>query len=280
MNEQCWKVLWTREVLKVDEYFADVHAGKIDEDLLGVRNHRQVRPDHKGVIIVNEGKNGRPRAAYATFVVTGEAAWVKDDHPEYLVNPETNTKKYRVRVRYDSVTTAGVPVKQIFSPHNSIMPADIACYNEMRTRIGAFREVHGPSPIGDVKERMRIEIAAVKSVKTFLNDHGYKVESVEAKNLGWDLEATKENKLFHVEVKGTKAPKICVELTHNEYDKSARPDYRLAVVRNALKKNPLCALYQRDEQIWRRVCGNDMKAPLRLENREKTSAIVKQSSLR
>ena len=277
---RCWMVLWTREVLKVEEYFADVRAGKIDEDWLTVRNHRQVKPGDKGVVIVKE-KDGRPRAACATFVVTGEAKRVKDDRPEYLVNPEGDAEKWRVCVRYDSVTNdEGIPSDDEFT-QRAMFLVDIARYDEVKAQIGERRKFHvghkmwrAPAA-GNAEERKQIERAAVDAVGEFLEGRGYEVVSVETQNLGWDLEAAKGNALLRVEVKGTKASEIHVELTPNEYGKSGDPRYRLAVVRNALKKEPLCAIYERDKQIWKQICGNDAGAPSCLHNEEKVAAVVK-----
>ena len=279
---RCWMVLWTREVLKVEEYFAEVRvrAGKIDEDWLTVRNPTQVKPGDKGVVIVKE-KDGRPRAAYATFAVTGEAKRVKDDYPEYLVNPEQDAEKWRVRVRYDSVTNGeGIRSDDKFT-RLGIFSVDIARYGEVKAQIEGRRKFHvghkmwRASAAGNAEERKQIERAAVDAVGEFLEGRGYEVVSVETQNLGWDLEAAKGNaSLLRVEVKGTKASEIHVELTPNEYGKSGDPRYRLAVVRNALKK-PLCAIYKRDKQIWKRICGNDAGASSRLRNEERVAAVVK-----
>ena len=133
----------------------------------------------------------------------------------------------------------------------------------------------------DSKERKAIESAAVDAAKAHYRALGYEVESVECENLGWDLNVRKDGEIFRcVEVKGTKAPSIKVELTSNEYGKSGCELYRLAVVRNALEDSPACAVYERKGDEWRRVSGEesggDKGAPDRLVMEEKKFAIIRQ----
>ena len=137
-------------------------------------------------------------------------------------------------------------------------------------------------------ERNRIENNAVNTVRAYYEGEarGYKVESVEADNKGWDLECLKNDKvILRVEVKGTKSANIRVELTPNEYKKSRAPgyrdSYRLAVVRNALapKSNRKCAIYEKDGENWRRQAGeggNDRGAPDSLTMERVDAAIVRE----
>jgi len=68
---------------------------------------------------------------------------------------------------------------------------------------------------------------------------GYKVNSVELDNLGWDLEVIRKQTILtilRVEVKGKSGSNISVDLTPNEYKKMMlyKNSYRLAVVTNVL----------------------------------------------
>lgn len=89
----------------------------------------------------------------------------------------------------------------------------------------------------DPERNLKVERAAIKEVvKYFEKKLGYTIRSVEKDNLGWDLEAAKENINLHIEVKGLSGAGLAVELTPNEYlaffDKS--DCYRLCIVNNAL----------------------------------------------
>ena len=126
------------------------------------------------------------------------------------------------------------------------------------------------------EERGNIEDAAINAVESLYRVQGYRVTSVETRNLGWDLEFRKGggSALLRVEVKGKKCAEwseIQVELTRNEREQSENPghrdSYRLAIVRDALGKNPKCAIYTRDGDGWKRAddfAGDDGDAPNRL----------------
>ena len=119
------------------------------------------------------------------------------------------------------------------------------------------------------KNRGEVEDAAVNAVEAYYRKHGYKVESVETKRLGWDLEFSRSGcAMLRVEVKGTgfsEWSKVEVELTRNECEKSTEysDSYRLAIVRDALG-NPKCAIYTRDGDGWQQAddfAGDDEDAP-------------------
>ena len=117
----------------------------------------------------------------------------------------------------------------------------------------------GTSGGGDPEIKKEVEKAAVQAATRHYRSRGYEVESVEAKNLGWDLEAVKGGEKLRVEVKGISGERISVSLTHNEFKatKQHRPDYRLAVFRN-IPNNHRCAIYkQRDDgDQWQWVEGD------------------------
>jgi Holliday junction resolvase len=79
---------------------------------------------------------------------------------------------------------------------------------------------------------------------------------VERDNCGWDLVATKESQILHVEVKGCSGPTIYFELTPNEYKKLIEHAvrYRVCVVCNALQAPVVYEFkpkWHRHTQAWR-----------------------------
>ena len=83
---------------------------------------------------------------------------------------------------------------------------------------------------------IEVEKAAVAAVTKHFK--GYKVESFEKDNRGWDLEATKGDSTLYLEVKGHLGSVIQFELTSNEYSQMQEHHltYRVCVVREALQK--------------------------------------------
>lgn len=91
------------------------------------------------------------------------------------------------------------------------------------------------------KEILAIERAAVEKTWQFYEKQGYSLSSVEADNVGWDLEASKGEEMLLLEVKGHKGNVIQFELTSNEYGQlqDQREKYRVCVVRNTLSEPDL-----------------------------------------
>ena len=141
-------------------------------------------------------------------------------------------------------------------------------------RVGGH--VRGGGGGGDPEIRQQIEYTAVNVVSEYYQGKGYEVVSVEDDNMGWDLTASRNDKTLQVEVKGTRKDWINVGLTPNEYDKSSGEMYRLAIVRNALSHNPVCAIYKRDGDMWWWQEGDDKSAPKQLVMEKKTGASVKE----
>ena len=186
--------------------------------------------------------------------------------------------KLRFWLSHPNIT--GLPKGDILSAIDSCDLDDDAKHNIIRGVVGdlwvdMFRKGSGNDP----DERRKIEVAAVTAVRKYYESKAFVVDSVETENKGWDLEISKCNRVrYRVEVKGTKRPNIHVELTPNEYDKSKKSGYRLAVVRNALARESalVCAIYARSNQIWKWAEGNDLSAPRHLEMEERPGAVVKQ----
>lgn len=104
-------------------------------------------------------------------------------------------------------------------------------------------------PIHDVERKLLIERTAIEVVTGHFAEQGYEVNSRQKDNIGWDLDIQRDRTLeFRVEVKGTSASDISVELTPNEYAmaQTYRKTYRICIVHDALIK-PSLVVAQLDE---------------------------------
>ena len=133
----------------------------------------------------------------------------------------------------------------------------------------------GTSGGGDPEIKKEVEQAAVQAATRHYKSRGYEVESVETKNLGWDLEAVKGGEKLRVEVKGISKGGVYVNMTPNEFQAAQqhRQSYRLAVFRKYLDVG--CAIYElQDNAQWRWIDGNDTCVAKKLTTEEKISRIM------
>lgn len=172
-----------------------------------------------------------------------------------LLHPE---ERLEFRIGPYPKGTKGVPGRSsIYYP--SKQTSDEA--EELRMRVLAFikkseagprRSKRGKSPAwkGQSQERKKkIEIAAVKYVckhfGTGRNGRGYKIESKEEDNLGYDLLMTKDNVTLCVEVKGRSINDVVAEFSPNEsrvikehqHGRFGDGDYRVCIVTDALNEH-------------------------------------------
>lgn len=128
----------------------------------------------------------------------------------------------------------------------------------------------------DPRKRKKIEGIAIEKTIQHYENLGYNVESVEKDNLGWDLEATIDNRMLKLEVKGLSQENVNIELTPNEYKQmqNSKKEYRVCVVTNALKKPNLQIFSYNDEKldsdnlgIWQDENGNALKMEERISAR-------------
>ena len=84
------------------------------------------------------------------------------------------------------------------------------------------------------KKAKRSEKQAIDDIKAFYEKKGYKVESVELKNCGWELETTIGNIKLLLEVKGLNGKFYSINLSENEYNKlqENQENYRICIVSN------------------------------------------------
>tara|TARA_R110002012_G_scaffold287504_1_gene479896 strand:+ start:242 stop:1210 length:969 start_codon:yes stop_codon:yes gene_type:complete len=124
----------------------------------------------------------------------------------------------------------------------------------LRAQLAYFRDlaIHNPNarktpdrdndeidPLGGFggsKHRKAVEEAAVQAASDELDRLGYDVYSREKQNIGYDLHATHRNdrSALHVEVKGTSLSRPRFFMTVNEYCYRQAPEWRLAMVVDAL----------------------------------------------
>lgn len=97
-------------------------------------------------------------------------------------------------------------------------------------------EIDPLSGFGDADHRKAVEKAAVKATWRKLVQLDYNCRSRESDNVGYDLQAIhqKDGSALHVEVKGTSGSEPRFFMTANEYSYRLSPEWRLAVVVDAL----------------------------------------------
>jgi hypothetical protein len=111
----------------------------------------------------------------------------------------------------------------------------------------------------NIERKKKVEKIAVKKVTEVFIERGFDVNSVESKNLGWDLEAKNEKTELRIEVKGLSGADVSVEVSYNEYKnmKKYKESYRLCVVINCLKSPLLYTFaYSHEKKCWLDEDGN------------------------
>jgi len=97
---------------------------------------------------------------------------------------------------------------------------------------------------GDAASNRAVEKAAVRFVTRSLESDGWKVISVESKNVGHDLVARRKKVKRHIEVKGVKGSKPDFIITAGEARAALRDsDWEAWVVTSALSKSPKAVVF-------------------------------------
>lgn len=152
--------------------------------------------------------------------------------------------------------------------HSNVWYADADNMKDFKKRVARFIDTYEKKKVrrqpttkkcisSDI--RKEIEIVAVKKVTEYYKSLGYEVTSVEAENVGWDLEVKRKRTIFRVEVKGTSGSNISVDLTPNEYKNMQlyKNSYRLAIVTNALSESILYVFsFSQEKNEWIDDDGN------------------------
>lgn len=147
---------------------------------------------------------------------------------------------------------------------------------EDRKSGGKRRPTSSSSPRGrhnlDPNQRKKIESIAVDIATEYFRSHeggAYQVVSKEKDNLGWDIEASRLDRVtLLIEVKGLSGEKVSIELTPNEYkqmtSKRYRDNYVLFVVTNCLGMRPMTHDYRFNDGCWKDVDGTVLQLKERI----------------
>ena len=120
--------------------------------------------------------------------------------------------------------------------------------------------------------RAKIEQAAIKAVWNLYEGRGYKIDDVQSKNYGWDLEATNGKHRLYLEVKGQGNHEPYVRISRNEYEQMIKHKniYRLCVVMDSLNDADIYVFLPQEEDKW--VCEDDDSIELNIN--EQIAAIA------
>ncbi|MEG1408946.1 MAG: DUF3883 domain-containing protein [Terrisporobacter sp.] len=115
-----------------------------------------------------------------------------------------------------------------------------------------------------VDKKQKVELNSINYVYQYYKELGYHITSVEEENVGWDLEAIKDDETLYVEIKGLAYDEIYISLSPNEYKnmKEIRENFRLCIVTNSLdfkKMNLHTFLYNEENEVWIDDEGNVLK---------------------
>lgn len=130
----------------------------------------------------------------------------------------------------------------------------------------------------DPEHNVKVEKAAVRTVRKYFERLSYTVESVERDNVGWDLEAKfGVRRCLRIEVKGLSGSGPVVELTPNEYEKfqEEADDYRLAIVTDALSRTPRLMICRFSGELREWIVEMEGKADGRMEIEPRSSARIR-----
>ena len=103
-----------------------------------------------------------------------------------------------------------------------------------------------PKNFPDPIQRKKVESAAINYVVAYFTNQGYKIIDRQKDNCGYDLFIEKGKKCLKIEVKGTSLNEQRFFLSRNERKHSVDPNWRLAIVSDALT-TPVLAFYNARE---------------------------------
>lgn len=92
------------------------------------------------------------------------------------------------------------------------------------------------------------EAAAIDFVKNHYGAMGFQIDDRQKDNCGYDLLVRKDQSTLFLEVKGTVSEEPRFYLSRNEHNHSEHPNWRLALVTNAIR-NPSLTVYDREELL-------------------------------
>jgi hypothetical protein len=109
---------------------------------------------------------------------------------------------------------------------------------------------------GSAEENRRVEKAACRVACGHFKKRGYKVESRESEDVGYDFDVWRRNEALHVEVKGIAGSSLKFVITANEV-RCAKTDqvFCLAVVTEACSKKPRIHIFDSQQFMKRFKIG-------------------------
>ena len=155
---------------------------------------------------------------------------------------------------YKRMKRSGVHVTNSVTRRLTIAPREDAITKRM---IGAM--------FGSQKLNKCIEKAAIHMATSFLELEGWKVRSVEADRVRYDLHCVKLGKILKVEVKGVRGVQPTFVLTAGEYKRfQSDGKFALCVVTSALRKPKVTLLRKTELKAALRVTPISYKATLQI----------------
>ena len=206
------------------------------------------------------------------------------------VQAENGIQSYLIEARAQDATLLEVDARVLEVPRqqkggmgqSNVWYADQPGQEDFLTRVRnalSFGNVPPAPPrkraTPDQAQKVKVEKAAIRRTWEHYERLGYVIESVEADNTGWDLEATSGKTKIRIEVKGLSGNGRQVELSPNEFNafSTLANDYRLAIISEALSSKSRLAIVRFSSEFQRFVIEGDETGVVTLEQR--TGAIVR-----
>jgi hypothetical protein len=149
--------------------------------------------------------------------------------------------------------TDGKPRKAIvfkLRPVGALVPDSAVVSAALATEVSETKRSRGGG-FGSVEMNRKVEKAAISFVTDHYERNGWKVTSVEAGKVGYDLRCEKEEWHEHVEVKGTQGDDICFIVTAGEVRNAMIDRHHVTcVVTSALRAESGLFVYSKDKFIY------------------------------
>jgi hypothetical protein len=202
---------------------------------------------------------GKNRDQYGVLGERATEAFIfirHDDESKNLVRDDPKKGTYRVPFAKYGIRPTGRAIalerEFIKKYHLSIEPPSLVPHPDFDTQdlnattgrslLAGSRTPRQPDPL----KKAEVEKAAILVARDHFSD--FLVDSVERDNVGWDLEAKKNDVTLLLEVKGLSGTQLIVELTPNEYKamKSNHVNYRVCVITNVLDEKRAIHVFRFD----------------------------------
>jgi hypothetical protein len=158
------------------------------------------------------------------------------------------SKLDRLDVSDGSVNAQQLQTIRALTPDSCvILDERIAQFQDAAASLDKFFKGDGQG-FGSAETNKLVEVKAVEVVTLHFQSKGWTVVSHESKKCGYDLYCSRESEVLCIEVKGTSSVAPGFIITSNEVDSSStKPDWRLALVTEALSLNPKLFVFDADQ---------------------------------